>query len=51
MRNYTTRPPDYIEENPDDPYYPDAIEKYFAEYMKTIHTSNTSNIAKSQRNE
>ena len=30
MRNYTARPPDYIEENPDDPYYPDAIEKYFA---------------------
>ena len=29
MRNYTARPPDYIEENPDDPYYPDAIEKYF----------------------
>ena len=30
MRNYTVRPPAYIEENPDDPYYPDAIEKYFA---------------------
>jgi hypothetical protein len=30
MRNYTARPPDYIEENPDDPYYPDAIEEYFA---------------------
>jgi len=30
MRNYTARPPAYIEENPDDPYYPDAIEKYFA---------------------
>ena len=29
MRNYTVRPPAYIEENPDDPYYPDAIEKYF----------------------
>ena len=28
--NYITRPPDHIEENPDDPYYPDAIEKYFA---------------------
>jgi hypothetical protein len=30
MRNYTVRLPAYIKENSDDPYYPDAIEKYFA---------------------
>ena len=31
MRNYTVRSLAYIEENPDNPYYPDAIEKYFAQ--------------------
>jgi hypothetical protein len=30
MRIYSVRPPAYIEQNPDDPYYPDALEKYFA---------------------
>jgi hypothetical protein len=56
MRNYTARPPDYIEENPDDPYYPDAIEKYFArprvyENYTYFQYFQGSNISKSQRNE
>jgi hypothetical protein len=30
MRNYAVRSPADIEDNPDDPYFPDALEKYFA---------------------
>jgi hypothetical protein len=30
MRNYAVRSPQEIEENPDDPYFPYMIEKYFA---------------------
>ena len=30
MRNSTVRPPHQIEEDPDNPYFPDSLEKYFA---------------------
>lgn len=30
MRNSTVRPPREIERDPDNPYYPDALDKYFA---------------------
>src|SRR5438045_6753165 len=30
MRNSTVRPPEIVEQDPDNPYYPDALEKYFA---------------------
>jgi hypothetical protein len=30
MRNSTVRPPYQVAKDPDNPYYPDALEKYFA---------------------